>query len=411
MSRVLLCVSLLAATAAAGDDGWRRERWTVEPFTAAMGGGPDWGPVQAVGASLWSMAPDRDGGLYLVVGRDHDGEGEQYVDIVTPDGLRTHLAGSGALGYRDGPAAEAQFRMGVGAYYGYTNIQVDDRRNVFVPDNGNDCVRRIFKDAQGRWTVETYAGGGQRKLGPGETCPPREAAIGGTILVVAAPDGQLTIATTHACYQVTADGRSLRCLGPWPASVAPPGRAPRLNCCGGDCDRQGNAYFVARTPDVVVRVTPDGAMSHIAGLVVSGRKPHEVGDGPPLAAYFDTPSSGFASPAGACVYACGGDEYDIRRVPTDLKTTTATLLKNGRWYIMPVHPNRNRGPAAFDPALEGKSRAEGGPLSNLVVAPLVGRDAEGNLYGKINDWSGRTQDVAGRGLLGTRVFRLRRLAE
>jgi hypothetical protein len=279
---------------------------------------------------------------------------------------------------------------------------------VFVSDNGNRCVRRIFKNAHGRWMVETYAGGGKRQLRAGQSCPPREAAIDGTIMVAAAPDGRLTVATTHRCYRVSADAGSITCLGGWPASAAPAGRTPRLHCCGGDCDRQGNAYFVARTPDVVVRVTPAGRIEHIAGIIAGHPKPHHIGDGPPREAYFDTPSSGFAGPDGSCVYVCGGDEYDIRRVPTDGKTPTATLLKNGRWYRMPVHPNRNRGPARFDPALSGKSRAEGGVLTNLAVSPLVGRDAEGNLYGKIPRWVGRTQDVAGGGLLGTRVFKLRR---
>jgi hypothetical protein len=81
---------------------------------------------------------------------------------------------------------------------------------------------------------------------------------------------------------------------------------------------------------------------------------------------------------------------------------------NGRWYVMPVHPNRNRGEAIFDPTLSGKSRVEGGPLTNLVVSPLVGRDGEGNLFGKMNRWSGRTQDVAGSGMLPTQVFEIRR---
>jgi hypothetical protein len=182
-----------------------------------------------------------------------------------------------------------------------------------------------------------------------------------------------------------------------------------MHTCGGDCDRQGNAYFVARTPDVVVKVTPGGELTHVAGIVAGSPKPHHIGDGPPRKAYFDTPSSGFAAPDGSCVYVCGGDEYDVRRVPTDGKTTTATLLKNGQWYVMPVHPNRNRGRAQFAPGLTGPSAAEGGPLSNLVVSPLVGRDLEGNLYGKIVRWAGRTQDVAGAGPLSTRVFRIRRV--
>lgn len=290
----------------------------------------------------------------------------------------------------------------------WEDIATDDAGNLYVADSGNQCVRRVYKNEAGRWQVETYAGGGSRALQAGETCAVAEARLSGTMMVAVAPTGKLTIATTHTCYQVPAGGGAITCLGPWPATFSGKGGA-KLNVCGGDSDRQGNAYFVGRSPDVVVQVSPAGEIKHIAGIVVQGSKPHEIGDRSPRDAYFDTPSSAYCAPDGSCVYVCGGDEYDIRRVPTDGNTTTATLVKNGRWYVAPEHPNRNRGRAEFDPSLTGKSKIEQGPLSNLVVAPLVGRDAEGNLYGKINRWTARTQDVAGQGWLTTRVFKLRRV--
>lgn len=402
-----------------GLDDWRGEQWVVEAFTDAMGGGPAWGPAAGVGASLWSMVQDRAGNFYLVVGRGSDADGSQFVDIITPDGIRRHLAGSGALGFRDGPAEEAQFRMGVGAFYDFCNIGCDDRGNVFVPDNGNNRIRRIFKDDAGRWMVQTWAGGGKTALAPGQNCPALEAAISGNLHVAVAPDGTVTVGSKTLVYRITPDGRTITCLGRWPDSVgvyggkpAPPGGTPTMNLCGGGCDRDGNAYFAARSNDVVCKVDAVGRISHIAGSLVTKSHPDSVRIGdraPPTLANFDTPSSMFVDFSGRVVYVCGGDEYDIRRVPTDEKTTTATLLQNGRWYVMEVHPNKNRGRPIFDPRKTGPPKTAGGNVTNLMCSPLVGIDRAGNLYGKLNSWTGATTEIAGRGLLGTRVFRIRRV--
>jgi hypothetical protein len=115
-----------------------------------------------------------------------------------------------------------------------------------------------------------------------------------------------------------------------------------------------------------------------------------------------------ARPDGSAVYVCGGDEYDIRRVPTDGQGTTATLMQNGRWYKASVHPNRSRGPALFRPNAEGRLKPDG-ELTDLMVTHLLGRDASGNLYGSLFPWVGMTQVVEGEGPLGTKIFRLRQV--
>ncbi|MCX7806826.1 MAG: hypothetical protein N3A38_16815, partial [Planctomycetota bacterium] len=274
----------------------------------------------------------------------------------------------------------------------------DGLGNIYTAENGNVRVRRIFKDKDGRWMVDTVAGGGKRVLKDGESCPPLEVNLGGQIAVAAAPDGTLTIISAHlGVFRMDADRKAIRKLGEW---------------TGG-----GNAYFIWRIDDGgIVRVSAEGRIERIAGLsheeflkVSRGKgKPYHIGDGPPLTIYIDTPTSLAASPDGSCVYSCGGDEYDIRRIPTDLKTTSATLLCNGRWYVLPVHGNRNRGSVNFTPNLTGKSAAEGGPLCNMSVCHLHGRDYEGNLYGSVYPWVGATLSIEGSGQLRTKIFRLRR---
>lgn len=382
---------------------WVAERWTIAPFSQAMGGGPESGPVAEVGSGVHAVTGDAQGNLFLVVG--------QRIDIVTPSGERVPLAGTGWEGLRDGEASRAEFRLGLTNYYEAHNIQVDDRGNVFVPDSGNARVRRIFKGAGG-WRVETWAGGGTLTPQKGESVPAAQVKFPSAIMLATAPDGRSTVCGTYLCFSIDADGQTVRGLGGLPAAVVDPNtqKVAKMNLQMGDSDRAGQHYFVTRSPDLVVRVTPQGVIEHIAGLMFTGAKPHDVGDGAPLTAYFDTPESMAVSPHGDAVYVCGGDEYDIRRVPTDGVTTTATLMMNGHWYTMPVHPNKNRGgsPSTFDPDATGVSAPEGGKLYNLMNCHLSGRDFGGNLFGYLYGWRGPTLKVAGSGYLPTRVYRLQR---
>jgi len=92
---------------------------------------------------------DRAGNLYLTEG--HSGDvGERpagnRVRRITSDGTVTTVAGSGAPGYRDGPAAQAEF-------YAPTGLTVDTAGNIYVADRLNHCIRVISGD-----TVRTLAG-------------------------------------------------------------------------------------------------------------------------------------------------------------------------------------------------------------------------------------------------------------
>lgn len=402
MKTILLTGVLIALPALNGAHAasWQQEQWSVESFTHALGGGPETGPVMESGSSVDSMCGDEKGNLYLANG--------QFIDIVTPDGIRRHLAGTGQAGFRDGPAHQARFRMGYGAYYQGYNIACSPDGSVFVADSGNHRIRRVyFQDKH--WQVDSWAGGGKAKLKPGSTAATDAILLTGTIGVAYTSSNEVIVAGHYGAYRIGADGKTITYIGRWPSSTARiAGKAPRLNIMMGDADRQGNAYFVSRTPHAVVKVSADNTISHIAGIEHSKLTRDIVkntGDGPPLEAVFNTPNSLTADPDGSAVYVCGGDEYDIRRVPLDGVTDTATLMQNGRWYKASTHPNRARGATAVRPDATGRLKPDG-ELTDLMVSPLVGRDAHGNLYGKINRWRGMTQYVEGYGLLSTHIFRL-----
>jgi len=66
---------------------------------------------------------------------------------ITTDGLVTTIAGTGAWGYKDGKASEAEFLMPM-------DLCVDTKGNIYIADIGNHCIRKI--DAQS--VVTTIAG-------------------------------------------------------------------------------------------------------------------------------------------------------------------------------------------------------------------------------------------------------------
>jgi hypothetical protein len=377
------------------------ERWAVEDFSHVLGGGPVGGPADQASGDAQAICGDTAGNLYLA--------GDQFVDIVTPNGMRSHLAGDGEIGFRDGPAYQAQFSMGVGAYYGTFNLACT-KHGIFIADAGNSRIRRLFKK-DGQWIVETWAGGGKTRLATGKSATPRDVALRGTLAVAASRDGEVTVANNYGAYRIDAEGARIIRLGDWPESMRlQPNRPAKLNVMMGDADTAGNVYFVSRTPDFVVRIDQDGRISHLAGRPLSDHaKRLEIGDGPPREIYIDTPTSIAADPNGEAIYVCGGDEYDIRRIPADGKGSTATLMQNGRWGVASIHPNRSRGAAVFAPARTGTLRPDG-ELTDLMVNHLLGRDASGALYGVLRRWVGMTQTVEGVGPLGTRIFRIYRVA-
>jgi sugar lactone lactonase YvrE len=390
---------LVAMSAATSASDWQTEHWHVADFTGALGGGPDGGPVEQAGGVPTVLCGDQAGNLFLAYG--------QFIDIVTPDGMRSHLAGSGEYGFRDGAAHQAEFRLGLIVKYGVRNLACSPDGSIYVADGGNRRIRRIHQE-QGQWRVDTLAGGGSRRLSPGESAAPNKVAFSGTLSVAVTLKGEITLADSHGAYRMTADGREIRYLARWPASAYyQDAKSGSLNIMMGDADRAGNVYFVSRTPNAVIKITPSGQVLHVAGRVTRDKTQQLAGDGPPLEAFFNTPGSIAVQPDGSAIYVCGGDEYDIRRIPGDGAGTTATLMQNGRWYRASVHPNKSRGPAVVKPDAKGKLKPDG-DLTILLVGHLLGRDGHGNLYGMLNRWSGMTQFVEGDGLLGTKIFRLQR---
>ena len=87
------------------------------------------------------MVFDASGNMYMVDG------GNNRIRKVTPAGVVTTYAGSGATGHQDGNAQTAEFAAPTG-------LAIDGAGDLFVADFGNNCIREITPDGN----VTTIAG-------------------------------------------------------------------------------------------------------------------------------------------------------------------------------------------------------------------------------------------------------------
>ena len=98
---------------------------------------------------------------------------------VTPSGLVTTLAGTGATGYLDGSALSAQFN-------GLSGVAVDGAGNIFISDQGNRRIRKLDSDGN----VTTAAGNGVNAVVDGE---PLDASFSATYGIGIGETGDLYI--------------------------------------------------------------------------------------------------------------------------------------------------------------------------------------------------------------------------
>ena len=123
------------------------------------------------------LALDATGNLYVA------DTGNHAIRKVTPDGVVTTLAGTGAPGYRDGPGAQAQFDGPMG-------LAVDGAGRVIVADAYNDRIRVIAPDGQ----VTTLAGGAS----PGDADGPgTQARFDTPCAVLVDAQGRVVVADTR----------------------------------------------------------------------------------------------------------------------------------------------------------------------------------------------------------------------
>lgn len=244
--------------------------------------------------------------------------GGHRVCRVARDGKVSVLAGSGAKGHRDGPAAKALFH----APHAVAALPNGD---VLVADTLNHCIRRI---ADGE--VSTVAGTPEPGFA-GDGGPARGARFRETYHVCATPTGFLVADLGNRRIRAVEDGKIRTVAGNGKKGVPPDGAAaaesplvdPRAVARG----RDGSLWVLERAGAALRAVDTAGRIRTVVGTGKAG----PAADGPALRCTLNGPKFIWAEESGAVLIA-DTDNHCIRRYApdSDTLTTLAGTEKRGR---------------------------------------------------------------------------------
>jgi len=255
----------------------------------------------------FQMAIDASGNIYV------GDVGNHSIRKITPAGVVTTLAGTGTAGYVDGPASSAKF-------FQPDAVAVDEAGNVYVIDNGNNCVRKISPAG----TVTTFAG------------QPTPGFVDG-MGTAARFNGLSGIATDGAgnVYVSEIGNQRLRKITPAGLVSTLTGDINSenylLNPYGLAIDQNNNIYVAGDYSQKIYKVTPSGNVTVVAGNGDSG----DI-DGPGSTARFNGPIAVAFDNAGNLLIA-DAENHKVKKMTPGYFVTT--LAGSGN----PVSQNGNIG--------------------------------------------------------------------
>ena len=192
------------------------------------------------------LALDTAGNLYVA------DTGNHAIRRLTPQGVVSTIAGNGIAGFRDGPAAQAQFNGPVG-------VAVDKQGRIYVADTYNDRIRLIGTDGM----VSTLAGGGQPGFLDGHAA---EARFDTPCALAVDAQGNVWIADprNHAIRKLAPDGTVSTLASTLPEDTEALLRRPLSIAVTHD----GFLYVGESGHGRILQYAPDGQMTALTGAGV-----------------------------------------------------------------------------------------------------------------------------------------------
>jgi sugar lactone lactonase YvrE len=245
---------------------------------------------QATSASFKprGLAVDNAGNLYIAAAYN------QRVFRVTPGGAFTTLAGTGTPGFSgdNGPATAAQLG-------GPADVAVDGAGNVYIADRLNHRVRKVSPNGVITTIAGTGTAGSSGDNGPAtaaELNQPSELALDGA--------GNLYIATSGPVRKVSPAGLITTILSGSGGALA--------------ADGAGNVYVSGEKGPTVVKVSPGGATTVVAG---TGKLGFSGDNDKAIEAELSFPS-GLAVDSAGNLYIADLGNHRVRKVSPDGVITT-----------------------------------------------------------------------------------------
>jgi uncharacterized protein (TIGR03437 family) len=211
-----------------------------------------------------------------------DASGNVYIADTSDDsicklsgGVITLVAGGGAQGYAGdgGPAVNASLNQPFG-------VAVDSQGNVYIADTYNHVVRKVNSAG----IISTFAGNGTGG-NSGDGGPATSAELNDPWSLAVDSSGNVFIAdeVSHVVRKVTTDGNITTVAGNGTTFYNPGDGSPATstgisNVTGITVDGAGNLYIATYQGFLVLKVTPAGIISTVAGILGADS---DSGDGGP----------------------------------------------------------------------------------------------------------------------------------
>ncbi len=266
----------------------------------------------AVNAGLFNpdnVTVDAAGNVYIAEfgGRNYGGA----IRMVTPDGIISTIAGTGALGYAGdgGPASLAILNRPYG-------LAVDSSGNVYFTELGDSRIRKFIPGG----SISTIAGGGTVSGTKADGGQATNAALGQLTRLAVDPSGNVYFIDNYSTVRKVTPSGILSTVAGGGLSTAdgvPPTQAA-MAPAGVAVDAAGSLYIADYYASSIRKVT-NGVISTIAG----GGRGFGGDGGPASMASFNFPAGALAVDAGGDVFVADNENQRIREVSGGMVQTVA----------------------------------------------------------------------------------------